>query len=130
VLTLLFAPLRWTLRIVGLLLSLAVLYYSFCLAQVWLTSRVHASTTADAIVVFGTAEDNGTPSVTLKARLDEALVVWREQRAAWIATTGGKQPGDLYTEAGVSASYLEARGVPRSRILIGGDPTRGKTSSR
>ena len=34
--------------------------------------------------------------------------------------TGGSRPGDVYTEAGVSATYLEARGVPKAYILIGG----------
>jgi len=40
-------------------------------------------------------------------------------RAPWIAVTGGKRPGDIYTEAGASATYLEAHGVPASKILEG-----------
>ena len=33
--------------------------------------------------------------------------------------TGGNKPGDVFTEAGVSAAYLEQHGVPGSRILKG-----------
>ena len=34
--------------------------------------------------------------------------------------TGGKEPGDHFTEAEASARYLEARGVPRGDVLEAG----------
>ena len=37
-----------------------------------------------------------------------------------MAVTGSNRPGDVYTEAGVSKTYLEDHGVPASRILVGG----------
>ena len=46
-------------------------------------------------------------------------MLWHKGRAPWIAVTGGKRPGDNFTEAGVSATYLEAHGVPASKILKG-----------
>jgi uncharacterized SAM-binding protein YcdF (DUF218 family) len=36
-----------------------------------------------------------------------------------VAVTGGHRPGDVYTEAGVSATYLEHHGVPSAHILQG-----------
>jgi uncharacterized SAM-binding protein YcdF (DUF218 family) len=117
---LVFGPLRLVIKVVTAIVTLVVLYFGFTFVQIWLTGRIHSSATAQAIVVFGTTEDNGKPSQELQARLDEALVVYRAHRAPWIAVTGGKRPGDVYTEAGVSATYLEAHGVPKSRILVGG----------
>ena len=117
---LIFAPLRLAVKIVTAILSLILLYFAFTFVQIWLTGRTHSTADAQAIVVFGTTEDNGKPSQELKARLDEALIVYRAKRAPWIAVTGGNRPGDKYTEAGVSARYLESHGVPTKRIIVGG----------
>ncbi len=117
---LIFAPVRLFLKIVVTILTVIVLYFAVTFVQIWLTGRVHSTSHAQAILVFGTAEDNGKPSPELRARLDEALKVYRAGRAPWIAVTGGNRPGDKYTEAGVSATYLEARGVPKDRIIVGG----------
>ncbi|HEY5304674.1 MAG TPA: YdcF family protein [Acidimicrobiales bacterium] len=117
---LIFAPLRLAIKVVTTLVAIIILYFAVTFVQIWMTSHIHSSTKAQAILVFGTAEDNGRPSQELQARLDEALVVYRAHRAPWVAVTGGSRPGDVFTEAGVSATYLEAHGVPADRILIGG----------
>jgi uncharacterized SAM-binding protein YcdF (DUF218 family) len=117
---LIFAPLRLAIKIVTTIASIILLYFAFTFVQIWLTGRTHSTGSAQAILVFGTTEDNGKPSQELKARLNEALKVYRAGRAPWIAVTGGSRPGDVYTEAGVSATYLEAHGVPKAYILIGG----------
>jgi uncharacterized SAM-binding protein YcdF (DUF218 family) len=38
--------------------------------------------------------------------------------APYIVVTGGKQPGDVYTEAEASQMYLAENGVPESAILM------------
>ena len=115
-----FWPIKLAFRIVSALVSLAVLYFAVTFVQIWLTSHEHSSSKAQAILVFGTAQDNGVPSPALAARLNQALVLYHEGRAAWVVVTGGKQPADVYTEAGVSAAYLVAHGVAKNRILKGG----------
>ena len=117
---LIFGPLRLIIKIFTTILTIVVAYFAFTFVQIWLTGRTHSTTQAQAILVFGTAEDNGKPSQELRARLNEALAVYRAERAPWIAVTGGKLPGDKYTEAGVSATYLEKHGVPKNKILVGG----------
>lgn len=117
---LIFAPLRIAFKVVSALVTLVVLYFLFTFGQIYLTSRTHTTAPAQAIVVFGTTENNGTPSAVLQARLDEALVVYHAHRAPWVAVTGGKRPGDRFTEAEVSATYLEQHGVPAQRIIQGG----------
>ncbi len=116
---LIFAPLRIFLKVISALLTLLVLYLAVTFVQVWLTSREHSTGAAQAIVVFGTTEDNGTPSPALAARLNEVLTVYRDHRAPWVVVTGGKRPGDRFTEAEVSATYLEQHGIPRARIIVG-----------
>lgn len=114
-----FGPLKLVLRIASALTTLVVLYFVVGFVQIWLTSHEHSSARAQAILVFGTTEDNGVPSPELKDRLDHALHLYRSHRAPWVVVTGGKRPGDTYTEAGVSSRYLESHGVPASAILKG-----------
>jgi len=121
---LIFGPFKLVLRIISLVLSVIVLYFAVTFVQIWLTGHHHSSARAQAILVFGTTEDNGVPSPELKARLNHALHLFREQRAPWVVVTGGNRPGDNFTEAGVSATYLEQHGVPAPDILNGfGDDT-------
>lgn len=117
---LIFAPLRLAIRIVSAILTIVILYFAVTFVQIWLTGRIHSVSHAQAILVFGTTENNGKPSQELTDRLNEALSVYRAGRAPWIAVTGGNRPGDKYTEAGVSATYLEAHGVPKDRVIVGG----------
>ena len=54
-----------------------------------------------------------------RARLDHAADLYRKQVAPVIVVTGGKQPGDRFTEASAGADYLHTKGVPDDR-----DPAR------
>jgi uncharacterized SAM-binding protein YcdF (DUF218 family) len=103
----------------GRLLAIVVLYVGITGVQVVATSTRQSNSHADAIVVFGTAENNGVPSDYLQARLDKAVQLWDLHRAPLIVVTGGKRPGDIYTEAGVSRTYLLSRGVPSTSIYVG-----------
>jgi uncharacterized SAM-binding protein YcdF (DUF218 family) len=114
-----FGPIKLVLRIITTLIAVVIIYFAVTFVQIWLTGHEHSSKDAQAILVFGTTEDNGTPSPELRARLDQALVLWHKDRAPWIAVTGGKRPGDQFTEADVSKTYLETHGVPAAKILKG-----------
>jgi uncharacterized SAM-binding protein YcdF (DUF218 family) len=109
--------LRLILRLLVWLVLAVVVYLVVTGVQVWLTSRHNQARRADAIVVMGAAQYNGVPSPDLASRLQEALALWRANDASVIMVTGGKQPGDRFTESGASAAYLEAHGVPSTDIL-------------
>lgn len=111
---------RWASRVGGGLLALvlvAVGFYGVGLAQVWWTGRQDQAVPVDAIVVLGAAQYDGRPSPVLAARLDHALALWQEGLAPRVVVTGGKRPGDRFTEAQASARYLMDRGVPDEAIL-------------
>ena len=103
-------PLRLILRIVSLIVATVVLYFGVTLLQVWLTSRQYDPHPAGAIMVMGAAEYNGTPTLDLQARLQEALILFNKGDAHLIMVTGSKEKGDLDTEAGASKTYLEQEG--------------------
>jgi uncharacterized SAM-binding protein YcdF (DUF218 family) len=114
-----FGPIKLILRIISAFFSLVLVYFAFTFVQIWMTGHHHSNAAAQAILVFGTAADYNRPSPELKARLDQALSLYNHHRAPWIVVTGGKLPADKYTEAWVSAKYLEAHGVAASHILQG-----------
>jgi uncharacterized SAM-binding protein YcdF (DUF218 family) len=113
-------PLKLALKILGAIVGVVVLYFAVTFVQIWLTGRQHSDRNAGAILVFGTAEDDGRPSPELADRLEHTLSLFNDGRAPLVAVTGGKRPGDVFTEAGVSATWLVGRGVPRQDIVVGG----------
>ena len=113
-------PIKLAIKAVAVVILAVVLYLGVTGVQVFLTSRQSSTQSAQAIIVMGSAEYDGHPSPDLRARLSHALELYRAGRAPLVAVTGGKIAGDLYTEAGVSAAWLSARGVPTSALIIGG----------
>lgn len=106
------------LRLVLLLLVVApVLFLVMTCAQVWRTGHRDGARPADAIVVLGAAQYDGTPSPALRRRLDHVVQLWDADIATTVVVTGGKQPGDRVTEATASATYLTAHGIPDKAIL-------------
>lgn len=71
----------------------------------------------DAIVVLGAAQYDGRPSAIYEARLEHAVDLWRDEVAPLLVFTGGKEPGDRFTEGGSGARWARERGVPGSVVL-------------
>jgi uncharacterized SAM-binding protein YcdF (DUF218 family) len=110
---------NWKLaRRIGLVVLLAaVLYYGVTFVQVWWAARHDDTRRSDAIVVLGAAQYNGRPTEVFKARLDHAADLYHDRVAPLIVVTGGKQTGDMFTEATSGANYLHEKGVPDQAIL-------------
>jgi uncharacterized SAM-binding protein YcdF (DUF218 family) len=120
-----FRLLRIAIKVALLLAGLLLFYLGVTFVQVWLASRRDDARPSDAIVVLGAAQYNGRPSKVLQARLDHAFDLYERGIAPRIVVTGGKQPGDNFTEATAGADYLHQLGVPDNAILR---ETTGRTS--
>ncbi|MGC4191003.1 MAG: YdcF family protein [Thermomicrobiales bacterium] len=107
----------WLRRIVLAIAVLIPLTILLTMASVYWGAHNDQARKVDAIVILGAAQYNGQPSPVLEARLDHALALWNEGLAPRIVVTGGKMPGDAYTEAETEAAYLIHHGVPESAIL-------------
>jgi len=111
-------PRRRSLRsIVGIGLLAAGLVYTVALAAVLVSSQRDQRRPVDAIIVLGAAQYNGRPSPVLRARLDHAIVLYREGYAPLIVVTGGIGRGDTTSEAIVGRRYLVAREVPDEAVV-------------
>jgi uncharacterized SAM-binding protein YcdF (DUF218 family) len=104
-------------RAIGLSLVVGIGYFLVSLFQVWSTGRADETSAVDAIVVLGAAQYDGEPSPQLAARLDHVVELFNEGRAPLVVTTGGKRPGDRFTESEASTNYLIERGVPADAII-------------
>src|SRR5215469_8294365 len=104
----------------GLLVALAAVLV--CIA--YLSVRIESvsdrdeAQPADVILVLGAAEYRGRPSPVLRARLDHALALYRQQIAPLIMTTGGAGGDPVFTEGTVGRSYLISQGVPSEAIIV------------
>jgi len=119
-------PRTWAGRVLflaGALGVLGVLYLGVTFVQVWRTSGVAHGGDADAIVVLGAAQYDGEPSPVLRARLDQAVRLYRDGRAPLIVVTGGRQEGDRFTQAVAGYRYLRDQGVPEDALLLEVDGT-------
>ena len=111
-------PVRIGLKVAAGVVAAVLVYLIVTFVQVWLESRHdEAKRGAQAIVVFGAAQYNGRPSAVLRARLDHATDLFKGGYSHTIVVTGGRLPGDRFTEATASADYLHTKGVPDGDIL-------------
>lgn len=101
---------------VGVILA-AIAVVAGTAVRVWQVARIDDWSHADAIVVLGAAQYSGTPSSVFEARLEQAVQLYENGVSDTVVTVGGKQEGDLYTEAAAGKNYLMSRGVPGDAIL-------------
>jgi uncharacterized SAM-binding protein YcdF (DUF218 family) len=104
---------------VGLLVALVavVLVPLLTAVHVVLSARADDRTPTDAIVVLGAAQFWGKPSPVLEARLAHAVDLYSAGVSDRVITVGGKQPGDITTEAQAGKVWLTEAGVPASRVV-------------
>ena len=92
--------------------------YILSFVMVLVVSRRDDRQKADAIVVLGAAQYNGRPSPVLKARLDHAVSLYRDDLSRLIVVTGGTAQGDSESEATVSRRYLPSNGIPDAAVVV------------
>jgi len=73
---------------------------------------------ADAIVVLGAAQYNGSPSPVLKARLDHAFDLKVKGLAPVVITCGGRGGDPNFTEGGVGRDYLVQAGIAEDEVMV------------
>lgn len=97
-------------------LVLALLWSGYVLARIELAAYRSEPRKADAIVVLGAAQYQGTPSEVFQSRLQYAAELYRDGYARRIIVAGGQLPGDRYSEAEAGVMYLRRQGVPERAL--------------
>lgn len=104
-----------------LIIALAVggvLLSGYTTVRIWQQGEQDETRPADAIVVLGAAQYDGSPSPVLRARLDHAIDLFRLGVAPTLVVTGGKLQADRTTEASAARAYAVKHGISDAVILI------------
>ena len=109
--------LKWGVLILILLLASVGAYWMYLYRQVRSIASRDEAHTADAIVILGAAQYNGSPSPVLRARLDHALHLYKRGYSRAIITTGSYGPDPNFSEAHVATAYLTEHGVDPADII-------------
>jgi uncharacterized SAM-binding protein YcdF (DUF218 family) len=99
------------------LLVLVLAYFAVSTALVTRWMGKDERPKVDAIVVLGAAQYDGRPSAIYQARLEHALELYEGGVAPVVVFTGGRGPGDRFTEGGSGARWATERGLPGSAVL-------------
>ena len=105
-------------RVLLALLVLVLAYFAVTTALVARWMGKDERPRVDAIVVLGAAQYDGRPSAIYEARLAHALDLWSGGVAPLLVFTGGKEPGDRFTEGGTGARWAMERGVPQRAVVV------------
>jgi vancomycin permeability regulator SanA len=104
----------------ALLFTALPIVLAFILAATWIVAagRRDDIQAADvAIVPDNTVEKDGRPSARLRARLDQAVTLYRQGLFPDVIVSGG-MGSEGFDEAQVMKSYLVENGVPEGRIHV------------
>lgn len=93
-------------------------------AAAW-TSIAGLACPAEAIVVMGAAQYDGTPSAALERRLRGAAHLYGSGCAPAVVVSGGSRPGDRTSEGEAGVAWLAVHGVPAEALRA---ETRATTS--
>ena len=104
-------------RVISTILLIVIVTALWVIGKTWYAAHNETIRKADAIVVMGAAQLDGTPGQVLEARLQETLRIFQKDFAPKIITLGSGAPGDRFTEAGSGKSWLIKRGVRSSAIV-------------
>jgi len=106
------------LLVIGLVVAgIAAAVAAFATYRIWSQGYADEARPADAIVVLGAAQYDGTPSPVFRARIDRAVRLWKDGVAPWFVVTGGGADGDRTTEAAAAREYAESQGIPAEAII-------------
>lgn len=110
--------------VVALVVLVALLLPVAVAARVVQVASRDERVAADAVVVLGAAQLDGTPGRVLEARLEHTLELYEQGLAPLVVTTGGNQAGDRFTEADSARTWLIENGVPADAVVsvpVGGN---------
>ena len=109
-------PVRTVLRYLGGTVLVSMLIVTGVVIGILRAAQVDDRSSADAIVVLGAAQYNGSPSPVLQARLDHAAELYRAGVAPRIVTIGGGQSSDATTEGDAGRDYLAGLGIDAAAL--------------
>lgn len=105
-------------KLIKLLALLFALWFFFHSAIITIDGLDDEVQQADCILILGnTVNEDGTLSQRLKARMDKALELYRNNKAAKVVVSGGLGK-EGHWEGTAMKNYLLEQGIPGSKVIV------------
>lgn len=105
-------------RIFLALIVLGLVFYACLIIKIYGYTNIDNAQNADAIVVMGASQWNGSPSPVFKNRLDHAFSLRKQGFSQNFILTGGVGGGDKISESQVGKDYLMEKDIDRNQVFI------------
>ncbi len=97
---------------------LVALALALCIALMVSANKKPPAPGADAVIVLGSGLKNGGVSLTLKLRLDAALVYLQDNPETLCVLSGGQGADEPISEAEAMRRYMQALGIDAPRLIL------------
>ncbi|WP_337988529.1 YdcF family protein [Lysinibacillus sp. JNUCC 51] len=110
---------KWVTRLGVILLAICIVVFIWLGEEMKQGVQPAANGTATYIIVLGAkVKSGGTPSLSLKNRLEEAVKYLNKYPHVKVIVSGGQGADEDQTEASVMFKYLQDKGIDTNRILV------------
>jgi len=107
------------------LAAAVILWVTYTGLSIWSFGGQDYAQSSDSIIVLGAAISGDKPSPVFRERINHAITLFNQGKAARIIFSGGKGNGESHAESKVGEAYVIRNGVPKSVILT---ETRSRTT--
>ncbi|WP_173915677.1 YdcF family protein [Halobacillus sp. Marseille-Q1614] len=98
---------------------IVILFYTiFTGYSIWTYGESGREDEADAAVVLGAAQWNGSPSPVFEGRLKQGIELYKNGQVDVLIMTGGAGHGSSLSEAEVGKQFAIKQGVPSDDIIV------------
>lgn len=99
-------------------LAAILLWFGFCLIQVYTFSKEYHEVKSDVAIVLGAGQSNGVLSPIFEERMNHAIYLLNEGKVNVILITGGYGEGESISDSEAAKQYAIEKGVSEAKILL------------
>ncbi|MFG6148066.1 YdcF family protein [Halobacillus sp. B23F22_1] len=105
-------------KTIQLILLSIVIYIGYTGYSIWTYGEDNLDAQADAAVVLGAAQWNGSPSPVFEGRLKQGIELYKKEQVEYLIVTGGAGNGSRTSEGEAGKNYAVEQGVPEEAIIV------------
>ncbi|MFC7064079.1 YdcF family protein [Halobacillus seohaensis] len=105
-------------RILRFIILTFLLYTAYTGYSVWTYGENNNNSVADAAIVLGAAQWNGSPSPVFEGRLKQGIELYKNGQVDQLIVTGGSGDGSKSSEGEVGKKYAVQKGIPEKDIIV------------
>ncbi|MCP3031357.1 YdcF family protein [Halobacillus sp. A1] len=105
-------------KLIKYIVILFIIYVAYTGYSIWTYGANNEDADADAAIILGAAQWNGTPSPVFEGRLKQGIELYKKGQVDFLIVTGGTIDSAEDSEGEVGKSYAMEQGVPEKDIIV------------